>query len=67
MVVDRGDTPVRLLGISASSLEPAIDPNQLRLDADRWEAVEDAVADVWDRFGDAAVRPARLLDGQDKR
>jgi DNA polymerase IV len=62
--VDRGDTPVRLLGLAGSSLEPATDPNQLHLDADRWAAVEDAAADVRERFGDAAVRPARLLDGQ---
>lgn len=64
--VDRGDTPVRLLGLGGSSLEPATDPNQLHLGANRWAAVEDAAADVRDRFGDAAVRPARLLDGQAK-
>lgn len=64
--VDRRDTPVRLLGLGGSSLEPATDPNQLHLGANRWAAVEDAAADVRDRFGDAAVRPARLLDGQAK-
>lgn len=64
--VDRGETPVRLLGIGGTSLEPATEPNQLHLETDRWDAVEDAVSDVRDRFGDAAVRPARLLDGQDR-
>lgn len=62
---DRGENPVRLLGLGGSGLEAAASPSQLGLDADRWDAVEDAVFDIRDRFGDAAVLPARLIETQD--
>jgi len=53
---------VRLLGLGGSSLEPADLPTQLDIGSDHeWEAVEDAVAEVRERFGEAAVGPARLL------
>lgn len=56
--------PVRLLGLGASSLEPNENPRQLNLeDSPEWDRVEDAVAAVKDKFGDGAVSPARLIDG----
>jgi DNA polymerase-4 len=59
---DRPD-PVRLLGLAASSLEPADTPRQLGIDTDGvWEKLEDAVAEVRERFGDTYVQPARLLN-----
>lgn len=61
------DRPVRLLGLAGGSLEPAETPTQLDIDSDpTWDMVEDAVADVRDRFGDAAVGPARLLEGRNE-
>lgn len=55
--------PVRLLGLGGAALEPADTPTQLDIDSEiEWERVEDAVAGVRKRFGDEAVRPARLLD-----
>lgn len=60
-LVERDD-PVRLVGIGASSLEPVGGPSQLDLDAGKgWDRVEDAVADVRERFGDQSVGPARLV------
>jgi len=57
-------TPVRLLGLVATALEPAETPTQLDLAAGPgWEEVEDAVARVRSRFGEDAVAPARLLPG----
>lgn len=56
--------PVRLLGLGASSLEPADSPRQLDMEADGgWIRVEEAVAEVRERFGDSAVGPARLVPG----
>lgn len=56
--------PVRLLGLGASSLEPTENARQLNLeDSPEWDRVEDAVAAVKDKFGDGAVSPARLIDG----
>ena len=58
--------PVRLLGLGAASLEPASAPTQLDIDSDlEWDRVEDAVAGVRERFGDAAIGPARLLSGSE--
>ncbi|HEX6222474.1 MAG TPA: DNA polymerase IV [Acidimicrobiia bacterium] len=58
---DRPD-PVRLLGLGAGSLEPVDTPAQLGLDSDiHWDKVEDVVADIRKKFGDASVQPARLL------
>lgn len=57
------DRPVRLLGLGASSFEPADRPRQLGLDtSEEWTRVEEAIAAVRDRFGEQAVSPARLLD-----
>lgn len=54
--------PVRLLGLGATGLESADTPTQMGIDDDAgWDRVDEAVAGVRDRFGDAAVRPARLL------
>lgn len=58
--------PVRLLGLGGTSLEPASAPTQLGIDSDlEWDRVEDAVAGVRERFGDAAIGPARLLGGDE--
>ena len=58
--------PVRLLGLTGSSLEKATSPRQLGLDASQeWDRLESAIADVQDRFGDAAVAPARLIGSND--
>ena len=60
--LDRGDRPVRLVGIGASGLLPATGPAQLTLDGDdRWKTVDGTVAEVRRRFGDGAVVPARLV------
>lgn len=57
--------PVRLLGLSATSLESAEQPTQLGFDHDReWDRVEDAIADIRNRFGEGSVGPARLAPAQ---
>ncbi len=56
------DRPVRLLGLSGTSLVQSLSPQQLTIDSDdNWARVADAVTDVRDRYGDHAVDPARLL------
>lgn len=58
--------PVRLLGIGGTSLEPADRPEQLGIDTDmNWERVEDAIAEVRERFGAGSVTPARLTSESD--
>lgn len=58
--------PVRLLGLGASSLESVDEPTQLDLGSDvDWDRVEDAVAEIRDRFGPDSVGPARLASHQD--
>jgi DNA polymerase-4 len=53
--------PVRLLGLGGGSFEDAEGPQQMDLESRRgWDRVEEAVAEVRDRFGDGAVTPARL-------
>lgn len=55
--------PVRLLGLAGSSLEESSEPKQLELDeSEVWDRVEDAIAEIRDKYGDRAVSPARLLD-----
>jgi DNA polymerase-4 len=55
--------PVRLLGLGGSTLTGSDQPRQLGIEAsESWERVEDAVADVRDRYGEGAVAPARLLE-----
>jgi DNA polymerase-4 len=57
--------PVRLLGLSATSLELADLPTQLDIETDlHWESVEDAIADVRVKFGESSVGPARLIPSQ---
>lgn len=58
------DEPVRLLGLGATSLISTSSPSQLSINSgDDWESVENAVAEVRERFGDDSVRPARLVSG----
>ena len=58
---DVGDRPVRLLGVSVSSLQPRDAPRQLTVgDEERWEHLERAVDELRVRFGRHAVEPARL-------
>jgi nucleotidyltransferase/DNA polymerase involved in DNA repair len=53
---------VRLLGLGASALEPADLPKQLDIDDNAgWDSVESAIAGVRERFGEAALGPARLI------
>jgi DNA polymerase-4 len=60
------DRPVRLLGLGGSGLEPASEPRQMPIGAeDNWSRVDDAVAEVRERFGEHSVEPARLLRGLD--
>lgn len=60
------DRPVRLLGISGSSLERSDLPRQMDLGRDEgWHQVEEAIAGVRAKYGDEAVAPARLIDPAD--
>lgn len=55
--------PVRLLGLGGSTLTKSDRPRQLGIDtSESWDRVEDAVAEVRDRYGQGAVAPARLLE-----
>ncbi len=57
------DRPVRLLGLGGSGLVRAGEIGQLDLEGSaEWDRVEDAVSSIRDRFGDAAINPARLID-----
>lgn len=59
-------SPVRLLGLGGTGLEPAVEPDQLDLETDTgWVLVEDAVADIRSRYGEDSVGPARLLETKD--
>ena len=59
---------VRLLGLGASALEPAGGPRQLDIDDNAgWDDVESAVAGVRERFGESAVRPARLIGSEERQ
>jgi hypothetical protein len=59
--VEVGERQVRLLGLSGGGLEPRETPDQLDIEEGvEWQRVEDAVAQVRERFGDEAVGPARL-------
>lgn len=59
--------PVRLIGIAATGLAGKEEPSQLAIDRRLdWDDVEDAVAEVRTRFGDDAVRPARLITGEER-
>lgn len=55
--------PIRLLGVGASSLQPAGAPRQLGLERPAaWDDVAKAVDAIRIRFGDSAVTPARLVE-----
>ncbi len=56
-----GDRSVRLLGVAASDLADAGDSRQLAFGAERRDAAAEAVDDVRERFGAAAVVPARII------
>ena len=59
------DQPVRLIGLSGSSLEPRGLPRQTAIDtSEEWDRIGAAVADVLDRYGEGSVRPARLVNGK---
>ena len=59
--------PVRLLGIGVSQMQAVGTPTQLSTGSDpRWTDLTEAVADVRDRFGSAAVGPARLAQSDGK-
>jgi len=62
-----GGRSVRLLGIAASDLVDAADARQLALGAERRDAAAEAVDEVRERFGAAAVFPARIAPGRDNR
>lgn len=56
-----GERPVRLIGIGLSALSAAGEPRQLAVDRPaKWDELAAAVGSVQDRFGTAAVEPARL-------
>ncbi len=56
--------PVRLVGLGSSSLERADAPRQMGLQGERWDRVEDAVFEVIQKYGDAAIRPGdKLVEG----
>ncbi|MBT8197605.1 MAG: DNA polymerase IV [Acidimicrobiia bacterium] len=54
--------PVRLLGLGVTGLVDAAMPLQMDLTAVTRDAAAEAVNQVRDRFGDDAVRPARLVE-----
>ena len=58
--------PVRLLGLGGTGLESVGQPTQLNFDtSSEWERLESAIGEVRDRFGDAALSPARLIEVPD--
>jgi DNA polymerase-4 len=61
--IDLAGRGVRLLGVAASGLVPSQDPHQLEMERPNRRAAADAAEEVRARFGDDAVRPARLVDG----
>jgi DNA polymerase-4 len=58
--IDRGTRGVRLLGVGASTLVPRRTPRQMSLEHPRRDAAAVAAEQVRERFGAAAVIPARL-------
>ena len=58
---EAGSTPVRLLGVAVSSLEPTGVPTQLAFEPKPAHAASSAAEEVRARFGDDSLRPARLL------
>ena len=64
--VDIAGRGVRLLGIGVSGLSEH-EPTQLALDGSDRTALASAAAEVRERFGDDAIRPARLADRREKK
>ena len=64
--VDIAGRGVRLLGIGVSGLSEH-EPTQLALDGSDRTALASAAAEVRERYGDDAVRPARLADRREKK
>lgn len=57
---------VRLLGLGGTGIVPADQSGQLGLDSSpEWERVEGAVSEVRLRYGEASIKPARLIDDKD--
>ena len=64
--VERG---VRLVGVGVSNLGCGAAPEQLSFDApdeDGWDAANEVVDAIRDRFGDRLIRPARLAGRPDR-
>ncbi len=64
--VERG---VRLVGVGVSNLGRGAAPEQLSFDApdeDGWDAANEVVDAIRDRFGDRLIRPARLAGRPDR-
>lgn len=59
--VDRRGRGVRLLGIGGSALVPTDSPRQLELGEGDHHSVDEAIGQIQDRFGSAAVSRARLI------
>jgi DNA polymerase-4 len=58
--------PVRLIGLGGSALEESSEPRQMGFGSSaEWSRVEDAVSSIRDKFGPAAVSPARLVPAPD--
>lgn len=63
--IDRGGRAVRLLGVGVSALSAVDDsPGQLMLSIDGQSDTARVVDEIRTRFGDGAVRPARLAPGR---
>lgn len=59
--------PVRLLGVGVASLESGDEPQQLTLAAGASGRLGEVADRIRDRFGDDAIRPARLAECDERR
>ena len=59
--------PIRLLGVGVASLEDGTAPEQLSLAAGSHHRVGEVADRIRDRFGDDAIRPARLAERRNRR
>lgn len=60
--VARDGRPVRLLGVGATGLVPALEPRQMPFDAETTRSLTEASDRVRARFGDSAINPARVVE-----
>jgi len=60
--VARDGRPVRLLGVGGAGLVPALEPRQMPFDAETTRSLTEASDRIRARFGDDAVRPARVVE-----